>query len=45
MNTYDDHLVSVAQIKKFSKLHNCAKFKSNSSKVETYGWIENSLEM
>ena len=43
MNTNDDHLVSVAQIQEFSKLNNCAKFKSNSSKVETYKWIDNSL--
>ncbi len=39
----DDHLISVAQLKEFSKLGNSAKFKSNSSKVETYSWIEKSL--
>ena len=43
MNTNDDHLVSVAQLKDFVKLTNCAKFKSNSSKVETYDWIEKCL--
>lgn len=43
MNTNDDHLTSVAQIKEFSKLNNCAKFTSNSSKVETYKWIDKSL--
>ena len=43
LNMEDDHLVSVAQLKEFSKLSNSAKFKSNSSKVETYKWIENSL--
>lgn len=35
----DDHLVSVAQLKEFAKLSNSAKFKSNSSKVETYEWV------
>lgn len=39
----DDHLVSVAQLKEFAKLTDSAKFKSNSSKVETYEWIEKSL--
>lgn len=39
----DDHLASVAQLKEFAKLSNSAKFKSNSSKVETYEWIEKSL--
>lgn len=43
MNTNDDHLVSVAQIKEFAKLNNCAKFKSNSSKVETYEWVSKTL--
>jgi len=39
----DDHLVSVAQLKEFAKLSNGAKFKSNSSKVETYNWVSNVL--
>ena len=39
----DDHLVSVAQLKEFAKLSNSAKFKSNSSKVETYEWIGKTL--
>jgi hypothetical protein len=39
----DDHLVSVAQLTEFVKLNNSAKFKSNSSKVETYAWIDKSL--
>jgi hypothetical protein len=39
----DDHLVSVAQIKEFAKLNNGAKFKSNSSKVDTYDWVEKCL--
>ena len=39
----DDHLVSVAQLREFSKLSNSAKFKSNSSKVETYKWVEKTL--
>jgi len=39
----DDHLVSVAQLKEFAKLSNSAKFKSNSSKVETYEWVSNAL--
>lgn len=39
----DDHLVSVAQLKEFAKLNNSAKFKSNSSKVETYRWISDTL--
>jgi hypothetical protein len=43
LNMNDDHLVSVAQIKEFAKLNNGAKFKSNSSKVETYKWIGKTL--
>lgn len=43
LNMNDDHLVSVAQIKEFAKLNNGAKFKSNSSKVDTYNWIEKCL--
>lgn len=39
----DDHLVSVAQLREFAKLSNSAKFKSNSSKVETYKWVEKTL--
>jgi hypothetical protein len=39
----DDHLVSVAQLKEFSKLSNSAKFKSNSGKEETYEWIGRTL--
>jgi len=39
----DDHLVSVAQLTEFVKLNNSAKFKSNSSKVETYEWINKTL--
>lgn len=39
----DDHLVSVAQLKEFAKLSNSAKFKSNSSKVETYEWVGTTL--
>lgn len=39
----DDHLVSIAQLKEFSKLVNSAKFSSNSSKVETYRWIDTTL--
>jgi hypothetical protein len=39
----DDHLVSVAQLREFAKLSNSAKFRSNSSKVETYNWIEKCL--
>jgi len=39
----DDHLVSVAQLTEFVKLNNSAKFKSNSSKVETYAWIDKTL--
>ena len=39
----DDHLVSVAQLKEFVKLNNSAKFKSNSSKVETYEWVDTTL--
>lgn len=39
----DDHLVSVAQLKEFVKLNNSAKFKSNSSKVETYNWVNQTL--
>jgi hypothetical protein len=43
MEMNDDHLVSVAQLREFAKLSNSAKFKSNSSKVETYEWINKSL--
>lgn len=43
LNMNDDHLVSIAQLKEFAKLNNSAKFKSNSSKVETYSWVEKSL--
>jgi hypothetical protein len=43
LNMNDDHLVSVAQLKEFARLSNSAKFKSNSSKVETYEWISNAL--
>jgi hypothetical protein len=43
MNTNDDHLVSVTQLKEFVKLEHCVKFKSNSSKVDTYGWVERCL--
>ena len=39
----DDHLVSVAQLKEFAKLTNSAKFKSNSSKQETYEWVGKTL--
>ena len=39
----DDHLVSVAQLKEFVKLNNSAKFKSNSSKVDTYEWVNKTL--
>lgn len=39
----DDHLVSIAQLKEFARLTNSAKFKSNSSKVETYEWIGKTL--
>jgi hypothetical protein len=39
----DDHLVSVAQLKEFVKLNNSAKFKSSSSKRETYEWIGRTL--
>lgn len=39
----DDHLVSVAQLKEFARLNNSAKFKSNSSKVETYEWVGKTL--
>lgn len=35
----DDHLVSVAQLAEFIKLGNTAKFKSTSSKEETYAWV------
>lgn len=43
MEMNDDHLVSVAQLKEFAKLSNSAKFKSNSSKVETYEWVNTTL--
>lgn len=43
METKDDHLVSVAQLKEFVKLQNSVKFKSKSSKVETYEWIGRTL--
>ena len=39
----DDHLISVAQLSEFIKLGKSAKFKSNSSKVETYEWIGKTL--
>ena len=39
----DDHLVSMAQLKELVKLKNSAKFKSNSSKVETYEWVGTTL--
>lgn len=39
----DDHLVSVAQLREFARLSNSAKFKSNSSKVETYEWVDKTL--
>lgn len=39
----DDHLVSVAQLREFARLSNSAKFKSNSSKVETYEWVNKTL--
>ena len=39
----DDHLVSVAQLKEFAKLSNSAKFNCNSSKVETYEWVDKTL--
>jgi len=43
LNMNDDHLVSIAQLKEFSKLTNSAKFKSNDGKVETYNWVDKSL--
>jgi hypothetical protein len=43
MDIIDDHLISVAQLKELVKLKNSAKFKSNSSKVETYEWINKTL--
>jgi len=43
MDMNDDHLVSVAQLKEFAKLSNSAKFKSNSSKEETYAWVGKTL--
>jgi hypothetical protein len=43
LNMNDDHLVSIAQLKEFSKLTNSAKFKSNDSKGETYEWIGRTL--
>lgn len=39
----DDHLVSVAQLAEFAKLGNTAKFKSTSSKKETYEWVDTTL--
>jgi hypothetical protein len=39
----EDHLVSLAQLQDFAKISNSAKFKSNSSKVETYEWIGRTL--
>ncbi len=39
----DDHLVSVAQLRELVKLESSAKFKSNSSKKETYEWIGRTL--
>jgi len=39
----DDHLVSVAQLREFVKLQKSVKFRSNSSKVETYKWIAKTL--
>lgn len=39
----DDHLVSVAQLSEFIKLGNTAKFKSTSSKKETYAWVDTTL--
>lgn len=35
----DDHIVSMAQLKELSKLGKTAKFKSTSSKKETYEWV------
>lgn len=43
LNMNDDHLVSVAQLKEFAKWNSGAKFKSNSSKKETYEWIGRTL--
>jgi hypothetical protein len=39
----DDHIVSVAQLKEFVKIHTKAKFKSTDTKKETYEWINNIL--
>jgi hypothetical protein len=39
----DDHIVSVAQLKEFVKIHTKAKFKSTGTKKETYDWINNTL--
>jgi predicted DNA-binding transcriptional regulator AlpA len=39
----DDHMVSVAQLKEFVKIHTKATFKSTSTKKETYEWINNAL--
>ena len=39
----DDHLGSVAQLKEFAKWGDGAKFKSSSSKRETYEWIGRTL--
>lgn len=39
----DTNVVSVAQLKEFVKLSQCAQFRSSSSKEETYQWIEEAL--
>lgn len=39
----DANIVSVAQLKEFVKLSNCAEFKSSSTKEDTYRWIEEAL--
>jgi hypothetical protein len=39
----DDHIVSVAQLREFVKIHTKATFKSTSTKKETYDWINNTL--
>lgn len=39
----DDHVVSVAQLKEFVKIHTKATFKSTSTKKETYEWVNNTL--
>lgn len=38
----DDSFVSVAQLREFAKLENCAKFKSINKK-ETYEWVDRTL--